>query len=272
MLSTILAQLLAASCVLASPYPLPHADGEQALESRDNPAIYQPNVLPMGEKRSSDDDYISNLQPSLAVESGCPYYAAVDESGKMNNGLEKSETCIGGDNKGGQVYARYYDKVDGWSEFWISRMIIYTWYFPDRGSNYKPGADYKKHDWQQVVLFLHPEDVSKKPYAFAYSTPDGYVGAPVPAGQDWKPAFKVVTGPKGRSIQPDDKGNGSKQPLVVWNSIPTAPRDALNGHFFNDKNFDHDRCPLSDHEYDHHAKAAYKTAAEQIDKDLHRLR
>jgi len=157
-------------------------------------------------------------------------------------------TCDEKHNGGGQVYARHYEFAGpATSEKPVGIAIMYAWYFPWRGG--------KRHDWQQVIVWLSSKSSAEAQILkISYSNPDGYhtvLQQSLSLQDKSTPLVEALEG----AVEPTTKV-GNKQPLVVWYSLPQLAWKKL----MSDDNFDGNRCPLADAQFDKHIMAACRSS------------
>ncbi|KAG4444134.1 hypothetical protein IFR05_000363 [Cadophora sp. M221] len=160
-------------------------------------------------------------QPYLEVLNGCVPYPAVDVDGNTNEGLP----LTGSQNSGcksnlGQIYARGFDGANG------RYAIMYSWYMPKDSPSKGLGH---RHEWEGVIVWL----VSNS------STSASNILAVCPSAHgDWNCSKLFLlsgTGPLVSyfSIWPVNHQmwlgaeKGGQQPLIAWESLPDAAKNAL---------------------------------------------
>lgn len=166
------------------------------------------------------------FQPYLRVSNGCVPFPAVDWWGNTSGGLQATGThnsdCS---SSTGQIYVRstWYNGV--WA-------IMYSWYFP---KDY-PGH---RHDWEAIVVWIdNPANANPAIQRIAYSQHGEFERhAAEPFYMDGNHP-KVDYGaifPFGHVLSRTN-AKGGTQPLVHWDQISSAARDALNTVSFGDAN------------------------------------
>ncbi|KAH8591767.1 putative necrosis and ethylene inducing peptide 2 [Bisporella sp. PMI_857] len=186
-----------------------------------------PNIISLPESVPAGvvGDVYEAYQPYLEVYNGCVPSPAVDANGNTNAGLDlKGKPNQGCGSNLGQVYARA-AAVDG------RYAILYSWYWPKDSPS--PGLGHR-HDWEGVVVWL--KDGTS-------TSPDNILAICPSAHGDWKCSktfFLSGSGPFVAyfSIWPVNHQlgigveKGGQQPLVAWESLPEAARNALQNTDF----------------------------------------
>lgn len=176
-------------------------------------------------------------QPYLEVLNGCVPYPAVDVDGNTKYNLlssllmlltDKSSEGLpltGSQNSGcknnlGQIYARGFDGANG------RYAIMYSWYMPKDSPSKGLGH---RHEWEGVIVWL----------ASNTSTSASNILAVCPSAHgDWNCSKLFLlsgTGPLVSyfSIWPVNHQmwlgaeKGGQQPLMAWESLPDAAKNAL---------------------------------------------
>ncbi|KAI7777824.1 npp1 domain [Diaporthe eres] len=160
-------------------------------------------------------------KPYLKVVNGCVPFPAVNAAGDTNAGLNPTGASNGGcSSSTGQVYVRgttsngYYG-------------LMYSWYMPKDSPSDGLGH---RHEWEGVIVWLKS----------ATSTAASNIAAVCPSAHgDWNCATSgyTLSGTKPlieyKSTWPVNHqlglttAVGGTQPLIAWESLPTAARDAL---------------------------------------------
>ncbi|CAI6282131.1 MULTISPECIES: NPP1 family protein [Bacillus] len=180
------------------------------------------------------------FQPYLKVYSGCVPFPAVDEKGNTSGGLEPTGAPEGHCSKNtGQVYSRsaWYNGV--WA-------IMYSWYFPKDEASPSLGH---RHDWEGIVVWIdNPANQNPKVLSIAYSGHGKFTNV-APSGTNMKDGTHPLiaydsTWPLNHELMMSDRVVGGTQPLIGWDDLTPAARNALNiANFgkanvpFNDSNF-----------------------------------
>ncbi|MEK8132802.1 NPP1 family protein [Paenibacillus filicis] len=175
------------------------------------------------------------FQPTLKVTTACVPFPAVDAQGNTSGGLKPTGGASSGcSSNTGQVYARstWYNGV--WA-------IMYAWYFPKDESS--PGMGHR-HDWEAAVVWVDDPAVDNpKILSIAYSQ-HGKFTKEAPSGSNTngthpKVEYKSIW-PLNNCLYPTNQTGGT-QPLIGWDDLTSAARDALNTTDFVDAN-----VPLND--------------------------
>ncbi|KAK8089283.1 hypothetical protein PG997_004244 [Apiospora hydei] len=172
------------------------------------------------------------FKPWLLVENGCDPYPAVDASGNTGGGLNpsggSSSQC---DNSPGQVYARG-------AEYGSRFGIMYSWYMPKDSPSTGLGH---RHDWEGVVVWTDNPSTTANPQVLGVST-SGHgewttvTGSAMPLDGGARPKIRYFsTWPVNHQLGTTDK-RGGEQPLVAWESLTEAARDALQNTDFGSAN------------------------------------
>ncbi|KAK2760929.1 hypothetical protein FQN54_002171 [Arachnomyces sp. PD_36] len=176
-------------------------------------------------------DTIRRFEPYLNIANGCQSYPAVDADGNTSSGLEDEggETDNCEDDTKGQTYARAGEYNDRWA-------IMYSWYMPkDQPLDNLPIGSHR-HDWENVVVWV---DDANSPNA-------SLIGGAASAHGEYKKTTEPQTEngtrvkvgyfsefPTNHELEfTDDLGRDL--PLVDWDAIPQASRDALESTDFGD--------------------------------------
>ncbi|KAK2615465.1 hypothetical protein N8I77_002216 [Diaporthe amygdali] len=161
-------------------------------------------------------------KPYLKVVNGCVPFPAVNAAGDTNAGLNPTGASNGGcSSSTGQVYVRGTTSSNGYYG------LMYSWYMPKDSPSDGLGH---RHEWEGVIVWLKS----------ATSTAASNIAAVCPSAHgDWdcsttgytlsgtKPLIKY------ESVWPVNHqmglttAVGGTQPLIAWESLPTAARDAL---------------------------------------------
>ncbi|KAJ5281995.1 npp1 domain-containing protein [Penicillium angulare] len=175
-------------------------------------------IVPSG---TVGDVYLA-YQPYLYVVNGCVPFPAVDEDGNTNAGLAPAGASDGDcSSSTGQIYVRGNSSGDYYA-------LMYSWYMPkDEPSD---GIGHR-HDWEGVIVWL--SDSSS-------TTTDNIMAVCPSAHGSWDCSTDGYTvdgtAPLIRyySTWPIDHccglttTVGGTQPLIAWESLPTAAQDALD--------------------------------------------
>ncbi|OWY95147.1 Necrosis inducing protein NPP1 [Phytophthora megakarya] len=174
------------------------------------------------------------FKPSLAINSGCHSYPAVDAAGATSGGL-KGSGPVDGDCKGPSLGSQVYSRSTWYGDKWA---IMYAWYFPKDMQNvglFKKGV---RHDWVNLVVNFSIDvrylcDVINKPPNDTHII-DGTT-----------PKVRYDEDEEGWHTIFQSNEEGEFQDLIQWNQLTDAAREALeNTKFgeasvpFNDANFE----------------------------------
>lgn len=170
------------------------------------------------------------FQPTLKVTNGCVPFPVVDAQGNTSGGLEPKGAPEGGCSSSiGQVYSRstWYNGV--WA-------IMYAWYFPKDESSDGLGH---RHDFESAVVWVdNPAVANPKILSIAYSQHGKFANA-APSGSNTNGTHPMV---EYKSIWPLNHALylinqvGGTQPLIGWDDLTSAARNALNTTDFVDAN------------------------------------
>lgn len=165
--------------------------------------------------------------------------------------MEGEEPCMRFEN-GGQVYARYFNVPEPRMKKFndpYGTAIMFAWYFPRRLD--------KRHDWQQVIIWLDGPSVDSKIQRVAFSQPNGYKVVDVSRvtfGQDKDSvAVRYIAMDGGTGLLSGAASDGVQHDLVAWESLPHNAWKALN----KEGSFDNKVCPLADSEFKKHLYAGF---------------
>jgi hypothetical protein len=158
------------------------------------------------------------FKPWLVVNGGCVPFPAVDASGNTGAGLKPSGGASSGCSQStGQVYVR--------GGYQGSRFaIMYAWYFPKDG-----GLVGHRHDWESVIVWIdNPELANPTVLGISTSAHGSYdtITSNIPLDGN-RPKIRYYT----RGVTNYELGTtnnrGGEQPLIAWDKLPAAARDAL---------------------------------------------
>ncbi|TGO18322.1 hypothetical protein BPAE_0386g00070 [Botrytis paeoniae] len=212
-----------ASTVVAIPTP-------SQLESRavisSDAVVGFPETVPSGTVGTVYETY----QPYLDVVNGCVPFPAVDASGNTGGGLAPTGSSNGGcSSSTGQVYVRGAQSGSYYG-------IMYSWYMPKDEPSTGIGH---RHDWEGVIVWLSSSTAT---------TADNIVAVCPSAHGGWDCSTDGYslsgTSPliKYESIWPIDHSMGltstvgGQQPMIAWESLPTAAQTALETTDFGSAN------------------------------------
>ncbi|KAF7596123.1 hypothetical protein BBP40_003385 [Aspergillus hancockii] len=169
-------------------------------------------------------------QPYLKVVNGCVPFPAVDAAGNTNAGLAPSGSSNGDcSSSTGQIYVRGATSGDYYA-------VMYAWYFPKDEPSTGLGH---RHDWEGTIVWLKDST----------STSAENVVAVCPSahgGWDCSTDGYTLSGTKPLiqyySVWPVDhqcgltSTVGGTQPLIAWESLPSAASTALENTDFGSAN------------------------------------
>ncbi|KAG8168842.1 hypothetical protein KVR01_001591 [Diaporthe batatas] len=200
-----------------------------------------PQTVPSG---TTGNVYLA-YKPFLKVVNGCVPFPAVDAAGNTGAGLKPTGAPDGEcSSSTGQVYVRG-ATYDG------RYALMYSWYMPKDSPSTGLGH---RHDWEGVIVWLNS----------ATSTAANNIVAVCPSAHgDWNCATSgyTLSGTKPlieyKSDWPINHSMGltstvgGTQPLVAWESLTSAARDALQTTDFGDAN-----VPFKDANFNNNLAAA----------------
>ena len=170
-------------------------------------------------------DFELKFQPTLKVESGCVPFPAVDANGNTSGGLAPSGSRNGGcSSSTDQVYARY-------AVYNGECAIMYSWYFPK-----DLVIDGHRHDWENAVVWLSSCSVNATLRAVSYSAHANYDKTTSPPNNAGAAKVRYYTDGITNHHLGSTSSTGGKQPLIDWELMPTAARNALTNTDFGDAN------------------------------------
>ncbi|KAK8205029.1 necrosis inducing protein [Phyllosticta capitalensis] len=167
-------------------------------------------------------------KPLLKVVNGCVPFPAVDADGNTSGGLAPSGDSSGDcDSSTGQVYVRSESYNDAYA-------IMYSWYWPKDEPSTGIGH---RHDWEAIVVWIDDETSSNPTIlGVAASAHGDFSTTTSPNLSGTRPLIKY------ESIWPVDHSLGftstvgGEQPLIAWESLPTAAQTALTDTDFGSAN------------------------------------
>lgn len=197
-------------------------------------------VVPLA---STARDFVYKFQPYLRVESGCVPFPAVDAQGNTSGGLNPSGARNGGcSSSTGQVYARV-------TTYNGECAIMYAWYFPK-----DQVLDGHRHDWESAVVWLSSCSTSATIRAVSYSAHANFDKTTSPPLANGRPKVRYYTDGFTNHHLGSTSNQGGEQPLIEWEYMPAAARDALINTSFGDAN-----VPMKDANFlNNLAKAWYR--------------
>ncbi|AMA52554.1 NPP1 family protein [Bacillus inaquosorum] len=187
------------------------------------------------------------FQPYLKVYSGCVPFPAVDAQGNTSGGLQPTGAPEGGCSKHtGQVYSRstWYNGV--WA-------IMYSWYFPKDEASPSLGH---RHDWEGIVVWVdNPANQNPQVLSIAYSGHGKFTNVQ-PNESNMKDTHPLIaydsTWPLNHELHISDHAAGGTQPLIGWEDLTPAARNALNITDFGKAN-----VPFNDPNFTNHVMKAW---------------
>lgn len=173
------------------------------------------------------------FKPSLDVVNGCQPYPAVDAQGNTSGGLKTTGVSDGscGDKSKAQVYAR-----TGWYK--DAFAIMYAWYMPKDSPFMFMGH---RHDWENTVVWLNSDNVTTaKVIALAASGHGDYEKSYPLDGRFIADGVSARINYRSRLPINHELGftekTGAKQPMIQWDQLTDAARNALETTDFGDAN------------------------------------
>ncbi|KAI0009810.1 NPP1-domain-containing protein [Xylariaceae sp. FL0662B] len=184
------------------------------------------------------------FKPFLDVVNGCVPFPAVDADGNTGGGLEPT----GGSSDGcssstGQVYTRAGQSGDNYG-------IMYSWYMPKDSPSSGLGH---RHDWEGIVVWVDdPDAESPNIVALSTSAHGGFdtITSDFPL-DGTRPKIRYFSiFPVNHQLGTTDT-KGGEQPLISWENLTQAARDALENTDFGDAN-----VPFKDSNFENNLAAA----------------
>ncbi|MCJ2186964.1 NPP1 family protein [Novosphingobium beihaiensis] len=171
------------------------------------------------------ESYMFKFQPLLKVEDGCVPFPAVDASGNTSGGLAPSGSRNGGCSSSvGQIYVR------AQSHYGLC-AVMYAWYFPK-----DQVLDGHRHDWESAVVWLSECSTSATVEAVSYSAHSGYDKSTSPPMSGDHPLARYYTNGFTNHQLGSTSSQGGQQPLIQWEKMPAAARNALTNTNFGSAN------------------------------------
>ncbi|KAF2209457.1 hypothetical protein CERZMDRAFT_61174 [Cercospora zeae-maydis SCOH1-5] len=215
---TLLSLLASTAAVIAAPTSV----AKRAVINHDA-VVGFPQTVPSG---LTGQLYLK-YKPYLKVDNGCVPFPAVDANGNTGGGLNPS----GGSSDGcssstGQVYARA-GAYNG------NYAIMYSWYMPKDSPSTGLGH---RHDWENVVVWLSSASTSATLLGVSASAHGDYDVNTSPNLSGTSPLIRYF------SIFPVNhqlgftSTQGGQQPLIAYESLTTAARNALENTDFGSAN------------------------------------
>ncbi|POS70232.1 hypothetical protein DHEL01_v211375 [Diaporthe helianthi] len=220
-LRSLVSFVAVAAAVNASPVEL-----ERRASIASDKVVAFPETVPSG---TTGSVYLA-YKPFLKVTNGCVPFPAVDAAGNTNAGLNPTGSSNGGcSSSTGQVYVRgaTYNGRYG---------LMYSWYMPKDSPSTGLGH---RHDLEGVIVWLNS----------ATSTAANNIAAVCPSAHggwncatsgytlsDSKPLIEYKSDwPVNHALRLTSTIGGA-QPLIAWESLPAAARNALESTDFGDAN------------------------------------
>lgn len=128
---------------------------------------------------------------------------------------------------------------------------MYTWYFPK--------ADKKRHDWQQVVVWLSSNASDATVTRVSYSQPKGYQvidANKVSFGSGdnkVRPAVELAKIDGGFGLQGDTTAKGDRWDVISWDQFTQQAKDAFN----DASHYGGNQAPISEEQFEKHIGAAF---------------
>ncbi|KAI6360717.1 hypothetical protein MCOR25_006667 [Pyricularia grisea] len=170
-------------------------------------------------------DAIARFSPKIRIASGCEPYTAVDANGNISGGLKPGgkpkSNC--GDPYRGQTYSRA-GTVQG------KFCIMYSWYMPkDQPRDDTIGAH--RHDWENVVICT---DSSMNTITNGAASGHGKYKKTTSVPLDGTNVLVeyFTNFPTNHELQFTSDTRGYTKPIMDWDAMPQAMRDALNNADF----------------------------------------
>ncbi|KAI1499870.1 NPP1-domain-containing protein [Biscogniauxia marginata] len=194
------------------------------LQSRD--VISHDAVVGFAESASS---VALKFKPWLKVVNGCVPFPAVDADGNTSGGLSPTGTSSAGcSSSTGQVYARA-------TEYNGNYAIMYSWYMPKDSPSSGLGH---RHDWEAAVVWIDDASASN-PNIVALSTSAhgdfDTITSNFPL-DGTRPKIRYFSNwPVNHQLGTTDE-KGGEEPLIEWDKLTQAARDALTNTDFGSAN------------------------------------
>ncbi|KAI1081320.1 NPP1-domain-containing protein [Whalleya microplaca] len=169
------------------------------------------------------------FKPWLKVVNGCVPFPAVDAAGNTGGGLQTSGSSNGGCSKStGQVYTRAGTSGSSYG-------IMYSWYMPKDSPS--PGLGHR-HDWEGIVVWIDdPNAANPNIVGLSTSAHGGFdtITSNFPL-DGTRPKIRYYSVfPVNHQLGTTDT-KGGEQPLISWENLTQAARDALENTDFGDAN------------------------------------
>nr|5NNW_A Chain A, kDa protein elicitor [Pythium aphanidermatum]5NNW_B Chain B, kDa protein elicitor [Pythium aphanidermatum]5NNW_C Chain C, kDa protein elicitor [Pythium aphanidermatum]5NNW_D Chain D, kDa protein elicitor [Pythium aphanidermatum]5NO9_A Chain A, kDa protein elicitor [Pythium aphanidermatum]5NO9_B Chain B, kDa protein elicitor [Pythium aphanidermatum]5NO9_C Chain C, kDa protein elicitor [Pythium aphanidermatum]5NO9_D Chain D, kDa protein elicitor [Pythium aphanidermatum] len=187
-------------------------------------------VWPQPEPADATQALAVRFKPQLDVVNGCQPYPAVDPQGNTSGGLKPSgsQAAACRDMSKAQVYSRS-GTYNGYY------AIMYSWYMPKDSPSTGIGH---RHDWENVVVWLD-NAASANIVALSASAHSGYKKS-FPADKSYLDGITAKISYKSTWPLDHELGfttsAGKQQPLIQWEQMTQAARDALESTDFGNAN------------------------------------
>ncbi|PKS11769.1 hypothetical protein jhhlp_001062 [Lomentospora prolificans] len=164
-------------------------------------------------------------KPYLKVFNGCVPFPAVAADGDTSGGLSPSGSPEGGcSSSTGQVYARS-------ATYGSSFAIMYSWYMPKDSPSSGLGH---RHEWENVVVWLSSASTSASVLGLSVSQHGGHEKSTSPAMSGTHPLIGYISYWPVNHQMIFTSTVGGTQPLIAWESLPSAAKTALTNTDFGD--------------------------------------
>ncbi|PSK53154.1 hypothetical protein B9Z65_3354 [Elsinoe australis] len=233
-LKSLFVTLLAATATFAAPAAI-----EKRAVIAHDAVVGFPQTVPSG---TTGQLYL-RYKPFLQVQNGCVPFPAVDAQGNTGGGLNPTGDPSGGcSSSPGQVYAR--------SGTYNGRFgIMYAWYFPKDSPATGLGH---RHDWESIVVWLSGSTGTPSILGVSASAHGDFQKNTSPNLAGTSPLIRYYsTFPINHQLGYTSTQGGS-QPLVAWESLTAAARNALTSTDFGSAN-----VPMKDANFDNNLAEAF---------------
>ncbi|MEK3773596.1 NPP1 family protein [Paenibacillus sp. FSL K6-4396] len=186
------------------------------------------------------------FQPFLKVYHGCVPFPAVDQQGNTSAGLNTSGSSNGNcSSSTGQIYSRSAWHNGVWA-------IMYSWYFPKDSPSSGLGH---RHDWEGIVVWVdNPAAANPQILSIAYSG-HGQFTKVTPSNTNTQGSHPLIsynsTWPLNHELGVTNAVGGT-QPLIGWDDLTSAARNALNTTDFGSAN-----VPFNDNNFTNNLNKAW---------------
>jgi hypothetical protein len=204
-----------------------------SLFSTTDAAIIPHNRIPVWPEPEPTDAHqflAVKFKPQLKIFNGCQSYPAVDADGNTGSGLRQTGAPDGScsDKSKGQVYGRTANYRDAFA-------IMYSWYMPKDSPSSSLGH---RHDWENVVVWLDSDNPASARIIAVAASAHGDYKKSYPINSKYVADGGVSAKIGYRAIWPANHAlelttsSGSMQPLILWDQLTQAARDALENTDF----------------------------------------